>query len=410
MERDLKIPLKELTSYITNELAKAGFKPGTVGNYVKVYERLHKLAGTLRKEFYDQDLGEKFIEDSAYHNGDGYCHSRYLYHVRCTHFIESYLNDGKIDWEISHPLPPKTLKSPVLSQTFNEFKAAMVEEGLKPNTRDGYQRFVYYFLSYLEDIGYASLSQLRQGDIVTFIVMVCQEHYTPTSLGAHLPGLRRFIQAHAETRWLEIELPNTLPKKHDILCVYSDEEHAKITEFLEKDETSSRNRAIALIAFKTGLRAIDICRLKLSDVDWKHDIIHLTQEKTGKAISIPMLPALGNALSEYLLNERPVSSSEYVFLTVNAPFNPLADHSGVYNILRKVVSAAKVEASGRIYGTRITRHSYASRMLRNGIPLPVISEALGHNSPDSTMRYLSTDEKIMAECTLPLPKGGLEWV
>ena len=43
MERDLKIPLKELTSYITNELAKAGFKPGTVGNYVKVYERLQKL-------------------------------------------------------------------------------------------------------------------------------------------------------------------------------------------------------------------------------------------------------------------------------------------------------------------------------------------------------------------------------
>ena len=47
----------------------------------------------------------------------------------------------------------------------------------------------------------------------------------------------------------------------------------------------------------------------------------------------------------------------------------------------------------------------ASRMLRNGVPLPVISEALGDSSPDSTMRYLSTDSKTMAMCTLPLPKG-----
>jgi integrase len=409
METDSKMTINELTTCIIKEFEKAGFEQGTITNYVNFFKRLKKLAAALGKEFYDRELGEKFIEDNAYHHGGGYCHSRYLYHVRCTHLIETYLNDGKVDWSISQPLPPKPLKSSEFLQRSDGFKASMADAGLKFNTISGYHRLVYYFLSYLEDKGYSSLSQLRQGDIVTFIVLVCQEHYTATSLGAHLSGLRHFLRGCADTAGFEAELPDRLPQKRDIIAVYSDEEHDKVAMFLSGSETSLRNRAIAMIAFETGLRAVDICRIKLGDIDWEHDILHLEQAKTGKAISIPLLPALGNALSDYLLNERPTSKSKHVFLSTLAPFKPLADHAAVYSVLRKIVSQADVETAGRIYGTRITRHSYASRMLRHGVPLPVISEALGHNSLDSTMRYLSTDGKTLAECTLPLPKGGAAW-
>ena len=45
-------------------------------------------------------------------------------------------------------------------------------------------------------------------------------------------------------------------------------------------------------------------------------------------------------------------------------------------------------------------------MLRSGIPLPVISDMLGHKSKDSVMIYITTDDAKLAECTLPLPKGG----
>ena len=81
-------------------------------------------------------------------------------------------------------------------------------------------------------------------------------------------------------------------------------------------------------------------------------------------------------------------------------------HSGIRNVLFHVVDDSDVEPAGRIYGTRITRHSTASRMLRSGIPLPVISDMLGHKSKDSVMIYITTDDAKLAECTLPLPKGG----
>jgi integrase len=121
-------------------------------------------------------------------------------------------------------------------------------------------------------------------------------------------------------------------------------------------------------------------------------------------MNIPLRTSIGNSLIDYLLTERPASSSEYVFLTSNAPHEPMKGHGSYRNVLLNVISDAGVEANGRIFGTRITRHSTASRMLRHGIPLPVISEALGHENPNSVMVYLSTEDAKLAECTLPLPE------
>jgi len=200
------------------------------------------------------------------------------------------------------------------------------------------------------------------------------------------------------------ELPEHLPKKRDILEVYSDEEYDKIHNFLENEDCSLRNKAISLIAFETGLRVVDICNLTLKNIDWDQDCFHIIQEKTGRMLLLPLSKSVGNALIEYLLSERPQSNSEYVFLCDNAPFSPIRSHTGCRKILEHIVSDAGIEKNGRISGTRITRHSTASRMLRHGVPLSVISETLGHGNPNSVMIYLTTDDVTLAVCTLPLPR------
>jgi len=400
------MPLEELVGKIFEQLAAEGFSEGTIGQYERIFGRLKKMASSLGKELYDRELADKFIQDDSYHrgNGEGHCHSRYLYHVRCIHFIESYINEGIVDWSITHPLPAKKLKSEKLRLCYEKFKTSLAEDGLKPNTIDGYVRFVFYFLSYLEDKGLVSLSQVKSGDITFFMVLVCQEHYTPTSLGSHATGLRKFVRMFTEISAFDSEIPDRLPKKYGITPSYTEKEHEKIDKCLVNSGMSSRDRAIALIAFETGLRAVDICKLKIEDIDWSHDVIHIRQEKTREPLRIPLQISVGNALMAYLLEERPSSDSPYVFLRSIAPFRPLADHASIYNVFRKILKDAAVEPDGRISGSRMTRHSYASRMLRNGVPLPVIADALGHNSPNSTMRYLATDEKMMAACTLPIPK------
>ena len=398
--------LEELIEKVIQQLEDAGFDTGTIRNYKLFYKRLIKLAASLNKTHFDDELADLFIKDNAYVKDGGYNHTRFLYHSRCIRFIESLLSSGEVDWSIYHSLPARELSSDDFVSHLHIYDDSLKNDGLKTNTINGYHRFVLYFLSYLEDKGYHQFSEIKKGDVSLFIVLVCQEHYAPTSLGAHLPGLKRFLELFPETKPFTIEIPERVRRKQDITPSYTDDELERIEDFLLENKLSARDRAIALIAFKTGLRAVDICGLQLDSIDWKHDTISINQEKTGKPLVLPLFPSLGNALMEYLLDERPQSESTYVFLSKVAPFHPLVDHSSIYTGLRKVLVEADVAPQGRISGTRMSRHSYASQLLRRGIPLTVISEALGHSNPNSTMRYISTDDKVLSTLTLPLPKGG----
>ena len=401
--------LNELTEAILSQMELAGFTPKTRWRYRAVFHRLNKLAVEKGESHYTNELGAELIADDT-HISDTttkrYQHERTGMYARCVRMIESYLRDGIADLSPMKSAPELPLESEAFNELFQLYLNALYEDGLKSNTIDGYRRFVHYFLEFLESKGYRCENDICAGDVVTFITVICSEHYQPTSLGSHMPGLKRFLMMNAATKKFVNEIPEHLPKKRNILQIYSDDEYERILDKLETDDSISfRNKAITLIALDTGLRAVDICGMKLSDIDWEHDCIYIEQSKTGRNLTLPLTERIGNALADYLLNERPVIESDYVFLKIKAPYSPLMSHAGIRSILFHAVDDADIKANGRIYGTRITRHSTASRMLRKGIPLPVISEMLGHNKKDSVMVYLTTDDARLAECTLPVPMG-----
>lgn len=405
-----KMKVAVLIDLVLKEMENAGFQDTTRKFYETLFHRLQRLSQKMGTKYYTEELGQKFITDDSHitpDNTERYYHERTSAYIRVIKFIESYLKNGCVDWKPAYKYSEYPLKSPEMKCTFDKYIQELNDRGLKHNTIDGYRRFTYYFLDYLEHKGYASVADMKNGDVIAFISLICSERYQPTSLGAHLPGLTILLQMQSETKCFLIELPKNLPKKRGILQIYSDDEYEQILDYLTKSENVSlRNKALTIIALDTGLRAIDICSLKLTDIDWVHDCIHITQEKTNRSHNIPLSESIGNAIVDYLLNERPVSDSDYVFLCCFAPFKPLMSHTGVRKVLFNVVNDADIVSKGRIFGTRITRHSTASRMLKHGIPLPVISEALGHGNPNSVMIYLTTDDAKLAECTLPLPNGG----
>lgn len=75
-----------------------------------------------------------------------------------------------------------------------------------------------------------------------------------------------------------------------------------------------RDYAIIQLGITSGLRAGDITNLKLTDIDWKNNEIHLIQGKTKQPLSLPLEEHTGNAIIDYVLNGRPKSESSYMFL------------------------------------------------------------------------------------------------
>lgn len=403
-QQELTIMVDEILS----QMKKAGFSEGTCGLYRTAFNRLLKIAARKGETYYTEELGIEYMSDESHmipENSERYWHEQTLKYKRCIRFIDMYRKNGHIDFSPNLNTRTFPLKSKNLDTLFSKFIQAMELRGLKDNTKNGYRRFVYYFLEFIESKNYKDLSDIQPGDIVAFITFICSERYQPTSLGAVVPGLKFFLEMQEETKRCLIELPLHLPKKREILQIYSDEEYKKIVETLDISENISlRNKAITILALDTGLRAVDICALKLSNIDWNHNCIHMIQQKTDHVHNIPLSETIGNALVDYLLNERPAIDSDYIFLRNKAPYTPLMTHTGIRNVLFHAINDADIECKGRIYGTRITRHSVASRMLRNGVPLYVISDALGHGNPNSVLIYLTADDAKLAECTLPLPK------
>nr|WP_269746165.1 site-specific integrase [Syntrophaceticus schinkii] len=198
-----------------------------------------------------------------------------------------------------------------------------------------------------------------------------------------------------------------------MLPCFTHEEVETILKQIDIDtKEGKRDYAILFLASHTGLRAVDIANLRLTDLDWVNDTICIVQRKTGRLLILPMETDTGNAIAAYILEGRPESDSEHVFLRTMAPYRKLSDVGAVGNILQKYLKKAGLTRSpGDGKSFHGLRRSMGTWMLESGVPLTTISQVLGHKEQDSAKQYLSMDHKRLAECTLDFQgipiKGGL---
>lgn len=182
------------------------------------------------------------------------------------------------------------------------------------------------------------------------------------------------------------------------------EEVQKVKESLTNGENSLtfRDKAIGILALYTGLRGCDIAGMILDSIDWDRDLIYIRQQKTDSPLELPLTAVVGNAIFNYLSSERPHTESRYLFVSQNKPYSRLESRS-IGNVAARIMRAAGIRQSkGDRKGFHIFRHHFATALLGNGVPQPVISRTLGHTSPESLEPYLSADFPHLKECSLSI--------
>ena len=136
-----------------------------------------------------------------------------------------------------------------------------------------------------------------------------------------------------------LEIPVHLPREVKIMEIYNDEELAAIRFTLSSGVLTKRDTAVCRLLLETGIRGIDVCSLRLKDIDWEKDCISILQSKTKKTLVLPLRASYGNDIADYVLNERPQGGSDYVFLKTFAPYGRLGTGS-IYEILKKLEGLA----------------------------------------------------------------------
>ena len=152
-----------------------------------------------------------------------------------------------------------------------------------------------------------------------------------------------------------------------------------------------RDYAVLLLAIRYGMRPSDIRQLRLDDVQWRQGLIALRQAKTGRPLTLPLLPEIADALARYLRDGRPQTVAREMFVRHRAPFEPFVPTNNLSAILRPVLRRAGLDQRPGRRGLYVFRHTLASRLLAADSPLKTIADVLGHQSTDTTMEYASID-------------------
>lgn len=174
-------------------------------------------------------------------------------------------------------------------------------------------------------------------------------------------------------------------------------------------ETPYRTRAMMRLALRLGLRDIDICNLRFSQIDWKNDQLILKQEKTGITLILPLLEDVGNSIMDYIMNERPDAARDYPFIFVRkqAPFKKL---ESMYRMCSQLIDQADIKTVNRTSrGVHVCRYTLTHKLLLKKVSHQVITDTLGHASKESDKPYLSMEELMLRECPLDFSLIGQKY-
>jgi integrase len=258
------------------------------------------------------------------------------------------------------------------------------------------------YLVFLEDRAVVRLDGADAASVLEFLESLL-ERWAKSSLFWVVSNFRPFLTFTDRGDLVDAVNLAGVKRSHRILPVLSDDDAELVVRACASAAVSARDAAITLLALTTGLRACDIIALRLADVDWRGPTIAIVQQKTGNPLSVPLAALVAARLADYVLDERPATHDDHLFVRSVAPHIRLADHASIYRVTAETFRTAGV--TDMKFGTRLLRHIAASRLLAASVPLPTISAVLGHASEESTNLYMSVDEKRLLECVLPAPTG-----
>lgn len=231
--------------------------------------------------------------------------------------------------------------------------------------------------------------QLTQEQIRAYLLHLQERGLSANSQNVAISGLRFFYQQVLGWDEQKLFLP---PRKRTwrLPEVLSPREVKRLLGATVK----LRDRCLLMTAYAAGLRVSELVHLKRSDIDPQRMMIRVEQGKGKKDRYTVLSPRLLGELRRYKQAYQPVS---WVFFgkNRNCPLDITAAQK-VYNLAKQKSGVEKG------HGIHTLRHCFATHLLEDGVDLVTIKTLLGHNSLQSTQRYLQIRQPKLGSTTSPL--------
>lgn len=233
-----------------------------------------------------------------------------------------------------------------------------------------------------------SPDQLTQDEIRAYLLHLKERGLSASSRNVAISGMKFFY--HQILGWNEKQL-FIPPRKRSwqLPEVLSQKE----VERLLLATAKQRDRCLLMTAYATGLRVSELVRLKISAIDSQRMMVRVEQGKGQKDRYTILSQQLLLELRSYWKGHR---SPTYLF--PNRKGGPLS-----IDYAQRIYNLAKLKAGiQKGKGIHTLRHCFATHLLEAGVDLKTIQTLLGHNSIESTQRYLQIRQHRLATMANPL--------
>ena len=149
-----------------------------------------------------------------------------------------------------------------------------------------------------------------------------------------------------------------------------------------------KHKSIISLAFSTGMRVSEICKLKIEDIDSKRMVIKVLNAKGRKDRIVPLSENILMILRDYFKEYRP---KEYLF---NGQNSLQYSARSCNQIVKKYI--------GKEYHFHLLRHSSFTALLESGVDLRVIQKVAGHASSKTTEIYTHVSTNVLQKIPLPI--------
>lgn len=280
--------------------------------------------------------------------------------------------------------------------------------GLTSGTRRNYVRVADCLLRRQFTDGAVDLSKLRPADVRQFLESEYDARRTPSNASRLAVGIRSYLRYRSAcgdqvgalsavisspAHWRLATLPHALT---------AEEVEQLLDSFRFVRRWPKRGYAIVRCALDLGLRAGEIARLAIRDIDWRAGTVTLRGTKSLRQDILPLPVATGQALANYLQHERPPISTPTLFVRrLGSRDQPISSCA-----IQKVITRAFRRSGLPHSGSHALRHTLACRLVENGSSLKEVADLLRHRSLNTTLIYAKLDTPKLS--TVPLPWPGSE--
>jgi len=271
---------------------------------------------------------------------------------------------------------------------YNQFlDYLLLEKKYSANTVKAYEADLLSFENFIkEEFNQDSLQDVNYAQIRNWIVLLVKLNMTNRSVNRKISSIKAYYKFLLTTGHIEktpLAIHKALKIKKSIQVPFSQEEVSDVLKAIEpKDFETSRDLAIIMMFYATGMRRAELIGIKLQDIDLQNKMVKVLG-KRNKERYIPLLSEICAKLKLYLLYRSGIAPDENPFLFVTSKGVKMYENL-VYRIINNYFS----KASGKVKKSpHILRHSFATHLLNEGANLNAVKELLGHSSLAATQVY-----------------------